>query len=179
VQARAQQLPFAADTFDACAAHMTLMLMADVEQVAREAARVLRPGGLFAAVLGGGAAGGEAFALFLRLLGDRPAGGPATAAVPRMGDRRVRTRAGLNEVLAPAGFTPVTWETVRVDLDGTFEEVWATVSGLYDLGPMPADATSALRADFAAGAAALTRPDRTLPCAMHLHLATATTRPAT
>lgn len=44
VQARAQQLPFAADAFDACAAHMTLMLMADAEQVAREAARVLRPG---------------------------------------------------------------------------------------------------------------------------------------
>ena len=174
VQARAQELPFAADSFDACAAHMSLMLMGDVEHVAREVARVLAPGGLLAVVLGGGAAGGDAFELFLNLLRSRLAGASA-AAVPPMGDRRVRSRAGLDEVLAPAGFAPVSWETVRICLSGTFEEVWGSVSGLYDLGPMLPAAKAALRADFAAEAAALIRPDGTLPCAMRLHIATAAT----
>jgi SAM-dependent methyltransferase len=172
-QARAQELPFAAGAFDACVSHMALMLMDDVEQVARELARVLRNGGLLAVVLGGGAAGGEAYDLFRRLLRAHSDAAPAAARIPPLGDRRVRSRAGLDEVLAPAGFTPVTWETVHVDLTGTLEEAWATVSGLYDVDPLPPEAKAALRAEFTEEAAASARPDGTVPCAMRMHLATA------
>ncbi|WP_245178794.1 class I SAM-dependent methyltransferase [Streptomyces montanisoli] len=46
LEGRAQRLPFEDGAFDACVSHLALMLMADVEQVAAEAARVLVPGGL-------------------------------------------------------------------------------------------------------------------------------------
>ena len=59
--------PFEDGRFDGCVSHMALMLMSDAEQVAAELARVLEPGGTLAVVVGGGAAGGEAYASFLRL----------------------------------------------------------------------------------------------------------------
>lgn len=49
---RAQRLPFAEDSFDAVVSHMALMLVSEVDQVVAEAARVLRPGGRFAVVVG-------------------------------------------------------------------------------------------------------------------------------
>ncbi|MEV5176796.1 class I SAM-dependent methyltransferase [Streptomyces flaveolus] len=47
-QGRAQELPFADDSFDACVSHMALILMSETEQVAAEVARVLSPGGVLA-----------------------------------------------------------------------------------------------------------------------------------
>ncbi|GGV02128.1 hypothetical protein GCM10010211_81860 [Streptomyces albospinus] len=73
---RAQDPPFADDSFDACVSHMVLMLMDEVEHVGAEAARVLSPGGVLACVVGGGAVGGEAYDLFVR------------RSVPRRGRRR-------------------------------------------------------------------------------------------
>nr|WP_307819098.1 class I SAM-dependent methyltransferase [Streptomyces sabulosicollis] len=45
-EGRAQALPFADDSFDACVSHLALMLMGEIEQVAAEIARVLCPGGV-------------------------------------------------------------------------------------------------------------------------------------
>ncbi|MFH8789271.1 class I SAM-dependent methyltransferase [Streptomyces roseoverticillatus] len=64
-EGRAQELPFADDSFDACVSHMALMLMSEIEQVVAEVARVLSPGGVPACVVGGGAVGGEAYERFL------------------------------------------------------------------------------------------------------------------
>ncbi|MCA1583598.1 MAG: class I SAM-dependent methyltransferase [Acidobacteria bacterium] len=50
VQARAQALPLRADSVDCVLCHMALMLMDDPEHVLAEASRVLRRGGVFAAV---------------------------------------------------------------------------------------------------------------------------------
>ncbi|THA25721.1 class I SAM-dependent methyltransferase [Streptomyces sp. RKND-216] len=174
VEGRAQQLPFAAGAFDACVSHMALMLMDDVERVAAEAARVLAPGGLFACVLGGGAAGGEAYEAFLRLLRPLLAAVPEERRMPPLGDRRVRSRDGLDAVLGPAGFGPVEWETLRIDLDGSPEEVWRSVSGIYDVRTLDGPALAGLRAAFLAEAAALALPGGgPVPCAFDVHLATA------
>ena len=43
-QGRAQELPFADNSFDAVVSHMALMLMYDVDRIAAEAARVLAAG---------------------------------------------------------------------------------------------------------------------------------------
>ncbi|GAA3368576.1 hypothetical protein GCM10020367_07500 [Streptomyces sannanensis] len=176
LEARAQDLPFTDGSFDACVSHMALMLMSDVEQVAAEVARVLRPGGVLAVALGGGAVGGEAYELFLRLLRPVVEAVPPGQRIPTLGDRRTRDRDGLDAVLGPAGFMPVGWDTVRIDLSGSIEQVWETVSGLYDLGPLDARTIGTLRARFAAEARTEARSDGTIACAMKAHIATSRLR---
>ncbi|MDF9815414.1 methyltransferase domain-containing protein [Streptomyces sp. SPB162] len=172
LEARAQDLPFPDDHFDACVSHMALMLMNDVDRVAAELARVLAPGGLLALALGGGPAGGEAYELFIALTRPVVDAAPASDRIPRMGDPRTRERAGLDAILTPAGFAPVTWDTVRIDLSGPLDDVWVSLSTLYDLGLLPAAAIDALRETFTAGAASLALPDGTIPCAMNMRIAT-------
>ncbi|GAX51542.1 hypothetical protein SO3561_03044 [Streptomyces olivochromogenes] len=171
-ESRAQHLPFADDTFDACVSHMALMLMGEVEQVAAEVARVLRPGGMLACVIGGGAVGGEAYELFIGLLRSAIETAPAEQRIPALGDRRTRSRAGLDSVLAPAGFGPVDWETVPIDLSGPVEQVWDALAGVYDVGPLDAATVESLRAAFLTGAKKLTAPNGVVPCGMNVHLVT-------
>lgn len=152
------------------------MLMGEIERVAAEIARVLVPGGVLACVVGGGAVGGEAYDRFLGLLRETVGAVPAAQRIPALGDRRTRSRDGLDEVLAPAGFAAVAWETVPIDLSGPVEQVWATVSGLYDLGPLDSAAVRRLRAAFFAGVRDLTTAEGTVPCAFKVHIATARLR---
>ncbi|WP_345643355.1 class I SAM-dependent methyltransferase [Streptomyces tremellae] len=166
---RAQELPFADGSFDACVAHMALMLMAQADRVAAEAARVLAPGGLLACVVGGGGEGAyEVFAALLRRAVP-PEAGPLR--IPRLGDPRARTREGLDELLAPAGFGPVAWATLRVDLSGPAERVWESMAGMYDVRPLPPDLVTEVRGAFLAQAAAITPPGGPTPCGMVLHTA--------
>ncbi|MEE4424392.1 class I SAM-dependent methyltransferase [Streptomyces bugieae] len=170
---RAQQLPFEDGRFDGCVSHMALMLMGEAEQVAAEVARVLAPGGTLAVAVGGGAAGDEGYAAFLRVARPLFEAAPAGQRIPSLGDRRLRSREGFDAVFGPAGFGPVHWETVRIDLTGPPERVWATVGGIYDLGPLDPAVTAELRVRFAREAAALALPDGRIPCAMRVHIATA------
>ncbi|MFG2228242.1 class I SAM-dependent methyltransferase [Streptomyces sp. NPDC048644] len=170
---RAQQLPFPDGQFDGCVTHMALMLMGEAERVAAELARVLEPGGTLAAVIGGGPAGGEAYELFLRLARPLFDAAPAARRIPRLGDRRLRTQEGFDEVFGPAGFGPVRWESVRIDLTGPPDLVWRTVGGIYDIGPLDPAVTAGLRARFEAEAAATALPDGRIPCAMTVRVATA------
>lgn len=179
VRGRGQRLPFADGAFDACVSHMALMLMGDVERVAAEVARVLAPGGVFACVVGGGAVagGGDAYERFLRLVRSAVDALPAERRIPRLGDPRTRTREGLDALLRAAGFGPVAWRTVPLRLDGTVEDVWRTVSCLYDLEPLPAPDVAALREAFLAQVARVTGPDGRVPCVMRVHLSRAVLPP--
>ncbi|MGW2395024.1 class I SAM-dependent methyltransferase [Kitasatospora sp. NPDC001664] len=172
-QGRAQELPFGDGAFDACASHMALMLMGEVELVAAELARVTAPGGVLACVIGGEAVGGEAYEAFVGLLRSAVAATPPEQRIPSLGDRRTRTRDGLDGLLGPAGFAPVEWETVPIDLTGPVTEVWASLSGLYDLAPLDGPALERLRLDFLAVARELTTPEGLVPCGFRIHLVTA------
>lgn len=175
-EARAQALPFADGSFDAVASHMALMLMGEIEQVAAEVARVLAPGGILACVLGGGALGGEAYELFVSLLRSAVRQAPAEQRIPSLGDRRTRVREGFDAILVPAGFAPADWQSTALDLGGPAEQVWAAVSGVYDLGPLDPAAVADLRTAFLAGARSLADPDGRVPCGFTVHLATARLR---
>ncbi|MCP3802288.1 methyltransferase domain-containing protein [Allokutzneria sp. A3M-2-11 16] len=170
---RAQELPFENAAFDAVVSHMALMLMTDVEQVVAEVARVLVPGGVFAVALGGGAVEGEGMALFLELA--RPhfeAAREAGRRMPRMGDRKIRTREGLDAVLTPAGFAPVSWDSIVLDQSGTPEKVWETnVSVFYDVEVLDEDQIVELRREFLDKARSLVSDGR-LPCGMRINIAT-------
>ena len=55
VEASAQKMPFFNESFDAVTCHMALMFFEEPQRVVAELARVIRPGGTFAAVVGRGA----------------------------------------------------------------------------------------------------------------------------
>ncbi|MBP2472596.1 SAM-dependent methyltransferase [Crossiella equi] len=166
---RAQEMPFPADSFDACVSHMALMLMAELDQVAAEIARVLEPGGVLAVVLGGGGVPGTAYEVFLDLTRAVLEEVPEDRRMPALGDQRARSREGLSGVLGAAGFAPLDWRAVRLDLTGPFDAVWLAMSGIYDLDPLDSAALATLRTAFDAAAPRL--PDGRVPCAMTLHVA--------
>lgn len=173
-QGRAQELPFPAGSFDAVVSHMAFMLMWEVEQVVAEVARVLVPGGMFAAAVGGGAVEGQAQELFLELA--KPYFQAATdegRRMPRLGDRRTRTRDGLDGILTPAGFSPVTWEFIVIDQSGTPEQVWETsIATFYDVVVLDDGQIAELRSAFLAEAPNL-MVDGRLPSSMRINFATA------
>lgn len=119
VQGRAQEMPFADASFDGVVCHLAFMLFDDIEQVAAEILRVLRPGRQFIALLGGGptADGDDAFHAFAKL-------------VPRgvsFGDKRASTEAGWRELF---GREP-TFERWPIDMSGSFDDVWSFLSSSY------------------------------------------------
>lgn len=175
-ESRAQDLPFADDSFDACVSHMALMLMGDIERVIAEVARVLSPGGVLACVVGGGAVGGEVYEVFLGLLRSVIGTVPAAQRIPALGDRRTRSRDGLDSILRPAGFEPADWETVPIDLSGPAEQVWAAVSGIYDVGPLDPSTVASLREAFFNEVEARAMPNGHIPCGMKVHVTTARLR---
>ncbi len=152
---------------------MALMLMADPDQVAAEAARVLAPGGTFAVAVGGGPVPGEAVELFLDVARPFWAAAPERR-IPRLGDRRTRTREGLDGLLAPLGFAPLSWETVVIGMDGTPEEVWSSLTGVfYDMEALDEERTAELRALFLDRVAGLTGAGGRVPCGTRINVATA------
>ena len=174
LQGRAQALPMADGSVGAVVSHLALMLMSDIEQVVGEIVRVLRPGGLLATVVGGGPKLGDSFELFLDLLA--PIVRRRERSVPRLGDPRCRGERGIHELFgAAAGFsgTPRI-DDVRVDLSGTAEQVWRTLSTIYEMHELPPEATAELRDAFLPAALALAPDGRTVPCSMFARTIVAT-----
>jgi len=130
VQGRAQELPFAAASFDAVACHLAFMLFDDLERVVGELARVLRPGGSMLAVLGGGptAEGDDQFHRFLRLLA------ASRTASPRFGDPRAKTEAGWRALFSAPRWDVAPFERWELDLGGSFDEVWSFLGASYEVG---------------------------------------------
>ncbi|SEL39592.1 class I SAM-dependent methyltransferase [Streptacidiphilus jiangxiensis] len=170
---RAQQLPFPDDRFDAVVSHMAFMLMADVDQVAAEAARVLAPGGTLAVAVGGGPLGGDGMDLFLDLARPYLDATPKPQGRPRLGDPRSRKREGLDEILTPFGFAPVEWLPFALRMDGTPEEVWQRMlDTFYDVTQLDATSLERLHQEFLDAAAAQVAPDGRLPSGLRINLAT-------
>lgn len=144
VQGRAQALPFADASFDACVCHLAFMLFDDIERVVAELGRVIAPGGTFAALLGGGPVEGagerDAFHRFLAI------GAPHFRAV-RFGDPRAKSEAGWRDLFA--GWSEPCFERIELELGGAFDDAWAFLGASYQLDPASADRVrDALRAEL-------------------------------
>lgn len=164
VAGRAQALPFADGAFDACVCHLAFMLFDDLAQVIRELRRVVVPGGVFAAVLGGGPTaddreGDDAFHRLLSLWSPGSLGSPGGG----FGDRRARTPAGWRELF---GREPA-FERFELDLSGRFDDVWRFLGASYQLDDAIAPA---IRVRLAAEYADRER----VPCRVVMWLATVT-----
>jgi SAM-dependent methyltransferase len=123
--ARAQALPFATNSFDAVTCHLAFMLFDDLPAVVRELERVLVPGGVFVALLGGGptADGDDAFHRFAEILGPRT--------TPRFGDPRAKSEAGWRELMPRWTVQP--FERWTLDVSGSFEQVWQFLGASYEI----------------------------------------------
>lgn len=135
VAGRAQAMPFADGAFDACVCHLAFMLFDALDDVVAELRRVVVPGGLFAAVLGGGPPahddGADAFHRFLAIAPLRGTGG--------FGDPRARTEHGWRALFGAAP----SFERFEVDLSGSFDEVWQFLGASYQLADEDAPAVRA------------------------------------
>ncbi|MDI3281890.1 class I SAM-dependent methyltransferase [Polyangium sp. 15x6] len=170
VKGRAQELPFEDSSFDLVTCHLALMLMRPVEEALAEVRRVLRPGGAFAAVVGGRIAGptDDAWTLLVRRLREEPFEGPS------IGDLRTYSEEGLRELLQP--FVNVRIEPILVDLSGTPDQVLAQFRETYDITRMVPARVSAFEEALRVDWQALLRPDGTLPCSMGTRWVSATTQ---
>ena len=156
VRARAQQLPFGDGSFDAVACQLAFMVLDDLERVVAELARVLKAGGPFIALLGGGpsADGDDAFHRFAQLL---PRGSG-------FGDKRASSEAGWRELFA--GWRDIAFERWPVDVGGSFDDVWRFLGASYQLAASEhARVRDELRATF---------PGDRVPCTVACYFARVT-----
>jgi SAM-dependent methyltransferase len=129
--ARAEALPFADRSADAIVCHMALMLFDDAREVIAEVSRVLRPGGIFAAVLGPGQGNSDLVNRVVALL--REAETAEKLPPLRAGDPMTFERETLLEL-----FTTEAWQTVRADdirlcFEGTDERIETTLLSMYNV----------------------------------------------
>ncbi|WP_020657494.1 class I SAM-dependent methyltransferase [Amycolatopsis benzoatilytica] len=168
---RAQELPFADAAFEAVVSHMAFMLMDDPETVAAEVARVLVPRGTFAIVVGGPDSTG-ATRVFLELARPLFREVPEERRATYTKERRTSERSGIDEVLAPAGFAPVSWEPYEIDLTASPETVWTLCcESFYSTDTLDEDQRTRLRSAFLAETERLRTADGRLPAGLSVNLA--------
>ena len=129
-QAKAQNLPFGSGTFDYVICHLALMLMDDAEHVLQEVRRVLRPGATFAAIVGAAPPPTFAFTAYLGALARYPR--HTEFSELRFGDRRLRNREGILEILSPT-FGNVSIDELQIVRRFTPDELWLWFLDMYDL----------------------------------------------
>lgn len=136
-QARAQALPLADASADVVLSHMALMLMDDAPRVLEEVRRILRPGGVFAAVVGGSMAAAPAHEVFVSLL--RQCRKLPEFESLRLGDGRLYTAEGIADLFRQAFELPSIDDIVLQRRSGP-ASLWDWFSGLYNIAWLePAD----------------------------------------
>jgi SAM-dependent methyltransferase len=167
---RAQRLPLPDSSVDYLLSHMALMLMDDVDEVVREVGRVLKPGGVFCAVVGGEPPAHGAYGAFHSTLREALAGRPQPPLA--LGDPRTQSAAGLRALFGPeAGFAePVHVEDVLLHVDGPTEQVRQLLTATYWSSLLSAEEWAEVFRQVEPHLAALCREDGTVPCAMGLRL---------
>jgi SAM-dependent methyltransferase len=161
---RAQRLPLADRSVDYLLCHMALMLMDDVEEVVREIARVLKPGGVFAAIVGGDLPPEGAYADFLAILREALAG--REQPLLPLGDPRTQSAEGLSALFAG----PVEVDEVILHLDGPAPQVQQLLSSTYWSALLTEGEWQEIDRRVTERLEELCRDDGTVPCSMGLRL---------
>lgn len=130
---RAQALPFADGCIDVALCHMALMLMDDPDLVLAECRRVLRPGGVFAAITNRLTALDAVAALVVGALRGALREGDISRRPPTIGDARTQGAAPL-AALVSSYFADVTVEPFAVSQLVPREALWSfMVQSIYGL----------------------------------------------
>lgn len=146
VHGRAEALPFSEHSFDFVLCHLALMLMNPAKTVIREVARVLKPGGHFAAVLPAPLDDDLLRALSricLEFLDECRPGWRNSW----VGDAQLSSDKGLAESFSSdLGFLPLRLETQHFAMKANAEGVWRLLRGNYFFGLLNSDEESRLQA---------------------------------
>jgi SAM-dependent methyltransferase len=149
---------------------MALMLMDPIEAVVHEIRRVLKPGGLFAAVVQGEFVRGDAWEAFVAAAREilNQEGGAGTL----LGDRRAWSVEGLHGLFCAAtGFDePMVTEDFILHLDGSVKHVRECLSLTYYAGVLSSGGVDALKDRTAGILTAHQRRDGMVPCSLGLRL---------
>ena len=139
---KAQQLPLASGSVDVVFSHLALMLMDDADGAVREVRRVLKPGGLFAGVVGARPPPSPALEAFITLCAGAPKR-PETAGL-RFGDARWRSEDGIRELLTPS-FGLAGFDVLHASRRCTPAQLWDWFLGMYDTDLLTPEGRAGLR----------------------------------
>jgi SAM-dependent methyltransferase len=142
VSARAEALPLPDASADAVVCHMALMLFYDARSVANELERVIRPGGIFAAVLGPAPGNSELVARFGALLHEAEV---AEGLPPlRVGDPMTFAEDSLRAIFASDTWNGVRLEQFALRFEGTDDQIQATLLAMYNVARLSDDGIATL-----------------------------------
>lgn len=168
---RAQQLSLADNSVDYILCHLAFMLMDPVENAVSEIHRVLKPGGLFAAIVNGEFIQGDALAAFGQAAREIiiQEGSGADASI---GDHRTYSIEGLTSLLnANSGFDePITTKDFILHIDGSIEQVKEFLFVTYIVGRISPSGLETLNTHTMEILKSLQRKDGTVPCSLGLRL---------
>jgi len=127
---RAQTLPVESGTVDVVLSHMALMLMDDIPQVIGESARVLKPGGLFSAVVGRRFLLGPVYDLFARLMEEQV---HINGIQPiEFGGSILRTSENVSELFTRS-FTSLAICEIDVPFNVSAQQLWQMLCATYSI----------------------------------------------
>jgi SAM-dependent methyltransferase len=142
VTARAEALPLPDASADAVVCHMALMLFDDARSVVNELARVIRPGGIFAAVLGPAPGNSEFVARFGALLREAEA---AEQLPPlHVGDSMTFAEDSLRAIFASDAWNSVRIEQFALRFEGSDDQIQATLLAMYNVARLSDDGRAKL-----------------------------------
>jgi SAM-dependent methyltransferase len=143
---RAEALPFADATVDAVVCHMALMLFDDARSVVKELARVIRPGGIFAAVLGPAPGSSDLVARYGSLLREAEA---AERLPPlQVGDEATHAQDSLRALFADDLWSDVCVDEIALRFDGSDDQIKATLLGMYNVARLSEKGADELARDL-------------------------------
>jgi SAM-dependent methyltransferase len=142
INARAEALPLPDASADAVVCHMALMLFDDARSVVNELARVIRPGGIFAAVLGPAPGNSEFVARFGALLREAEA---AEQLPPlHVGDSMTFAEDSLRAIFASDAWNSVRIEQFALRFEGSDDQIQATLLAMYNVARLSDDGRAKL-----------------------------------
>lgn len=146
--AHAEELPFDDAGAGAIVCHMAFMLFDDAQAVCRELARILRPGGIFAAVLGPAPGSSGLVQRFGALLHEAE----DAEGLPRLdvGDPATFAEGSLRALFGSDTWSDLLVEDIQLRFEGTDEQVRATLLGMYNVARLSATGQRNLSARLAA-----------------------------